>query len=150
MYHTIVKRLARKNFELVSQKDFEALLKDCVPDIHHRFGGQHALGGERHDKEALRRWFGRLGRLGANLKLTVNDVWVKGWPHNTTIITRWSATDTYPDGSPYTNRGVHIVKMRWGKITDIDAHEDSEAVAGMLRRRAEAGDKEGLAPQIVS
>ncbi len=67
MYHAIVKRIATKNFMRVNQKDFDALLKDCVPNIHHRFGGQHALGGERHDREALRRWFGRLGRLGPTL-----------------------------------------------------------------------------------
>jgi ketosteroid isomerase-like protein len=91
MYHAIVKRIARKNFERVNQKDFDALLKDCVPDVHHRFYGSHALGGERHDREALRRWFERLGRLGPGLTLTVRDVWVKGLPHDTTIIMRWSA-----------------------------------------------------------
>ena len=44
MYHTIVKRIATKNFERVNQHDYAAILKDCVPDIHHRFGGHHALG----------------------------------------------------------------------------------------------------------
>jgi hypothetical protein len=53
MYHAIVKQIARKNFERVNQKDFDALLKDCVPDVHHRFYGSHALSGERHDREAL-------------------------------------------------------------------------------------------------
>jgi hypothetical protein len=53
MYHAIVKRIARKNFERVNQKEFDALFKDCVPDIHHRFYGSHALSGERNDREAL-------------------------------------------------------------------------------------------------
>jgi ketosteroid isomerase-like protein len=150
MYHAIVKRMAKRIFERVNQKDIEALLKDCAPNVYHRFGGQHALGGERHDRETLRRWLGRLGRLAANLELTVHDVWVKGWPHDTVIIIRWSATDTLPDGSPYRNHGVHIVRMRWGKIVEIDANEDSEAVANMLRKRAEAGAEEAMAPQIVS
>ena len=92
MYHAIVKRIARKNFERINQKDFESLANDCAPNVQHRFGGNHALGGERHDREALRRWLGRLGRLGPDLKLTVHDVWVKGLPHNTIIIVRWSAT----------------------------------------------------------
>ncbi len=64
MYHAIVKRIARKNFLRVNQKDYDSLLKDCAPNVHHRFGGTHALGGERHDKEALGLWLGRLGRLG--------------------------------------------------------------------------------------
>lgn len=150
MYHAIVKRIAKKNFERVNQRNFDSLLKDCVPNIHHRFGGTHALGGERHDREALGRWLGRLARLGTKLHLTVTDIWVKGLPHNTTIIVRWTATDELPDGSRYHNHGVHIIKMRWGKITDIDANEDSQAVAESLKMRAAHGVAEATAPQIVS
>jgi ketosteroid isomerase-like protein len=150
MYHAIVKRIAKKNFERVNQRDFDSLLKDCAPNIHHRFGGTHALGGERHDREALARWLGRLGRLATKLHLTVNDIWVKGFPHDTTIIVRWTATDELPDGSAYHNHGVHIIKMRWGKITDIDANEDSQAVAESLKMRAAHGVVEATAPQIVS
>ena len=150
MYHAIVTRIAKKNFLRVNQKDFDALLKDCAPNIHHRFGGHHALGGERHDREALRRWFDRLGRLGPTLQITVHDVWVKGWPWDTTIIIRWSATQGMPDGSPYLNRGVHIVRMRWGKIVDIDANEDSQAVADSLKIWAAHGVEEALAEPIVS
>jgi ketosteroid isomerase-like protein len=150
MYHMIVKRIAAKNFLRVNQKDFDSLLRDCAPDIHHRFGGHHALGGERHDREALRRWFARLGRLGQHLTLQVRDIWVKGLPHDTTIIVRWSATDTLPDGSPYANQGVHIIKMRWGIVVDIDAHEDSQAVADNLRRQAALGVDEAAAAPILS
>ena len=151
MYHAVVKRIARKNFTRVNAKDFHAILKDCVPDVHHRFGGYHALGGERHDREALSQWFARLGRLGKHLTLSVDDVWVRGLPHNTTIIIRWSATDNIPDdGAPYRNRGVHVVKMRWGKIMDIDAHEDSQAVSEGLARQAALGIAEATAPPIVS
>jgi ketosteroid isomerase-like protein len=65
-------------------------------------------------------------------------------------VIRWSATDIFPDGSPYHNHSVHIIRMRWGKIVEIDAKEDSEAVANMPRKRAEAGVEEATAPQIVS
>ena len=150
MYHAIVKKIARKNFLRVNEKKSDELLADCAPNLHHRFGGDHALGGERHDREALRQWFGRLGRLGEHLTLTVQDIWVKGLPNDTTIIIRWSATDTLPDGSPYRNRGVHIVKMKWGKVVDIDAHEDSQAVAEGLAKQAAMGVAEATAPQIIS
>jgi len=70
---------------------------------------------------------------------------VKGLPHDTTIIIRWSATDILPDGLPYQNRGVHIVRMRWGKIVEIDAHEDSQAVAANLGIQAAMGVAEARA-----
>ena len=150
MYHAIVKLIAKKNFERVNQKDFEALVKDCVPGVHHRFYGSHALSGERYGREAVRRWFERLGRLAPGLILTVHDVWVKGLPHDTTIIMRWSAKDTLIDGSPYRNHGVHILKMRWFKIVDIDAYEDSQAVTENLKLQAAHGVREAAEPPIVS
>jgi ketosteroid isomerase-like protein len=150
MYHAIVKRIARRNFERVNDKDYDALLADCAPDVHHRFGGNHPLGGERHDRETLRRWFERLGRLGPGLTLKVHDVWVKGLPHNTTIIVRWTGTQTLPDGSPYENHGVHVIRMRWGKVVDIDAHEDSQVVAESMAVLAAHGVAEATADPIVS
>jgi ketosteroid isomerase-like protein len=150
MYHAIVKRIALQNFLRVNQKDYVPVLKDCSPDVHHRFGGHHALGGERHDRDALGRWFERLGRLAPTLQLTVHDVWVKGWPWNTTVIMRWSAVQDLPDGSPYDNHGVHIIRMRWGKVFDIDANEDSQLVAASLQIWAANGVKEALAGPILS
>jgi ketosteroid isomerase-like protein len=150
MYHAIVKRIAKGIFERVNQRDFNSLLKDCVPNVHHRFSGRHALGGERHDREALGRWLARLERLFPYMKLTVQDVWVKGLPHNTTVIVRWTNSDALPDGSRYENHGVHIVKMRWGKVVEIDANEDSQAVAEALQMRTSYGQEEASAPPIVS
>jgi ketosteroid isomerase-like protein len=150
MYHAIVKRIALQNLLRVNQKDYTPILKGCSPDIHHRFGGHHALGGERHDREALRRWFERLGRLAPTLQLTVHDVWVKGGPWNTTVIMRWSAVQDLPDGSPYNNHGVHIIRMRWGKVFDIDANEDSQLVAASLQIWAKYGVNEALADPILS
>ena len=150
VYHAIVKRIATRNFERVNEGDYEALLASCAPSIHHRFGGSHALGGERHDKEALRRWFQRLGRVGPDLTLVIRDVWVKGGPWNTYVIVRWDNHERLPDGSSYANHGVHVVRMKWFRIVDIDANEDSQAVADSMPIRAAAGIEEALAPPIVS
>jgi ketosteroid isomerase-like protein len=150
MYHSLVKRLAIRTFELVNAHDYDQIIASCAPDIHHRFGGNHALGGERHDTVALRAWFERLGRLVPNLRLEVRDVWVKGFPWDTTIVVRWVGAEAYPDGTPYSQHGVHIVKLRWGKCTAIDANEDSQAVAELLAARAAAGVVEASAAPIVS
>lgn len=150
MYHAIVKRTAVRNFRLVNEGNFEPLLAACAPDIHHRFGGDHALGGERHDRDALRRWFQRLKAIAPGLVLTVTDVWVSGGLWDTRIFVRWTGAETLPDASEYRNHGVHVIRMRWGKITEIDANEDSQAVAASMPIRAAHGASEALAAPIVS
>ncbi len=77
MYHAVIARIGRRNFERVNSHDYAAILKGCAPDIEHRFGGNHALGGIRHSREALGRWFARMGRVAPSLKLTVEDIWSK-------------------------------------------------------------------------
>ena len=109
MYHAIVKRIALQNFLRVNQKDYAPILKGCSPDVHHRFGGHHALGGERHDRDALGRWFERLGRLAPTLQLTVHNIWVKGWPSNTTVIMRWSAVQDLRMAHPITTTAFTLL-----------------------------------------
>ncbi|SFE92802.1 hypothetical protein [Blastococcus tunisiensis] len=46
-------------------------------------------------------------------------------------------------------RGVHIVRMRWGSIIQIDANEDSQAVTELLRELAAHGVDEAPPPAIV-
>ena len=150
MYHAIVKRIALQNFLHVNEKNYGPVLNGCTSDVHHRFGGTHALGGERHSREGLKLWFERMGRLFATLHLTVHDVWVKGWPWATTVVMRWSATQDLPDRSPYNNHGVHIIRMRWGKVFEIDANEDSQLVATSLELLAASGVNEALAAPILS
>jgi hypothetical protein len=55
-----------------------------------------------------------------------------------------------PDGSPYNNHAVHIIRMRWGKVTDIDANEDSQLVAASLQIIAAHGVEEALAAPILN
>lgn len=69
---------------------------------------------------------------------------------DTVIIMRWEATATNSDGSPYQNHGVHIIRMRWGKVVDIDANEDSQAVAESLLIQSRNGIPEAIAEPITS
>ena len=78
MFHAVFERQARRTFELVNQHDYDSVLASATPDIHHRFSGDHALAGDRHDAVHLRLWFERLHRLMPGLTLTVTDVWVAG------------------------------------------------------------------------
>ena len=130
LYSYAVERLIRRSFEHVNNHNYDELLKPVASNVHHRFGGAHSIGGERHDKEAMRRWLERVGRVFPNLHIKVNDIWVKGGPWHTTVFVQWDATATLLNGdSSYFNRGFHVITMRWGKVYSLDVFEDSQEVA---------------------
>jgi len=86
LYSYFVEKPIRQSFDHVNNHRWDELLKAVAPNIHHRFAGAHSIGGERHDKETLRRWFERVGRVLPSLHLKVNNIWVKGWPSHTTVL----------------------------------------------------------------
>ena len=150
LYSFIVKKRIRQSFEHVNNHRWDELLGSIAPTVHHRFLGTHAIGGERHDRETLRRWFERLGRVLPDLQLKINDVWVKGWPWNTTVFVQWDGTATLLNGGPYVQHAVHVITLRWGKIHALDVFEDSQEVARALAVQAATGLEEAAAEPIVS
>jgi len=155
LYSYFVEKSIRQSFDHVNSHRWDEAVKAVAPHVHHRVSGAHALGGDRHDKEALRRWFERLGRVLPTLHLTVNHIWVKGWPWHTTVFAQWDGTATLLNGdASYVNRGLHVFTLRWGRVYALEEFQDSQAAARALAAQAGAGLKEGLkeavAEQIVS
>lgn len=151
LYSHFVEKSIRQSFDHVNNHRWDEVVKAVVPQVHHRLSGAHALGGERHDKEALRRWFERLGRVFPTLHLTVGNIWVKGWPWHTTVFAEWDASATLlSGGSSYTNRGLHVFTLRWGRVYALEEFFDSEAAARALAAQATAGLKEAVADPIAS
>jgi ketosteroid isomerase-like protein len=150
IYSSIVKKRIRQSFDQVNSHSWDALMTSIAPDVDHRFGGAHAIGGERHDRDTLRCWFERLARVLPNLQLTINDIWVKGWPWHTMVFVQWDGTATLLDGGPYFQHAIHVITLKWGKIHALDVFEDSQEVARALDIQAGAGLDEAVAPQLVS
>jgi hypothetical protein len=76
---------------------------------------------------------------------------VAGWPNNTTVTAQWDAHASLADGGePYRNRGVHIVRLRWFKIVDMDVYQDTQILRAALDRQAAAGIDEATAAEITS
>lgn len=150
LYSYIVKKEIRKTFDHVNNHRWDEAVKAAAPHVHHRVSGIHALAGERHSKEALRRWFERLGRVLPDLRIKVNNVWVKGWPWHTTVFAQWDGTATLLNGDPYVNRGLHVFTLRWGRLHALEEFQDSQAAAHALTAQAAAGLKEAGAEPIVS
>ena len=151
LYQAIVKHRIRAAFDQVNGHRWDELMTSITPAVHHRFGGVHAIGGERHDRATLRLWFERLARVLPNLQLTINDIWVKGPPWHTTVFVQWDGTATLLNGDrSYFNRGLHVITLRWGKIAALDVFEDSQEVARGLAAQAATGLDEASAEPIVS
>ena len=63
MYHLMIKRLARRNFQRLTAGDWEPILEDLALDVHHVYAGQNAVGGVRTSRADVRLWFERVYRL---------------------------------------------------------------------------------------
>jgi ketosteroid isomerase-like protein len=145
----LVRRRLTATFADIGRRDVGRLLQGLAPDVHHRFAGEHALGGERHSRESVGRWFDRLFRLYPSLTFTLHRVLVSGWPWDLTATVEWTARAVPQQGPAYVNVGAHVIRIQRGRVTHIHAYEDSAAVLQALRVMAAAGIAEASAEPIT-
>lgn len=150
LYSYIVKKKIRQTFDHVNNHQWEEAMADVAPNIHHRVSGDHALAGERHDKASLLQWFERLGKVQPKLQIKVDNIWVNGWPGNTTVFVQWVGTSTLLNGDAYMNRGLHVFTLRWGKVYSLEEYQDSQVAANALLAQSKAEIKEAAAEKILS
>ncbi|MBZ0310416.1 MAG: nuclear transport factor 2 family protein [Anaerolineae bacterium] len=149
MYHRIVGRMIRQNYAQLNQGNYTAIIQTFHPQMDHSFAGDHALSGTRHRSETIQAWYARLYRLFNGLHLQIQDTVIQGMPWNTKVVVRAAINVTLPDGQPYTNELVQMITLRWGKITRMSLHEDTQKLADTLRAMAAAGIQEAAAAPIA-
>jgi ketosteroid isomerase-like protein len=149
MYKTIARRRARQVFDAISQGDIDTALDDVATNVHHVFPGDNAVGGERHSRAAMRRWFERVYRLFPDLQLEVHRIAVKGPPWDMFVSIEWTDNATPKDGVTYENEGAHWIRLRWGKATYIHAYTDTEKITAVCDRLAASGLEEAAAEPIT-
>ena len=150
MYKAIARRKARGVFESLSRGDWKAAIDDVADDVHHVFPGDNAIGGERHSKQAMERWFERVYRLIPDLQFEVREIAVKGWPWDMKVAVEWADHGHASDGVPYENEGAHWIRLRRRKAVYIHAYLDAEKVTEICRRLAEDGVEEAAAAPITA
>jgi ketosteroid isomerase-like protein len=148
MYHAIVRRRTADMFRRLGRGDWRSIVKSFADDVHHVFPGDHPLGGERHTREAVSRWFDRLGRLFPGHDFEVHKVVSGGWPWSTWVAVQWSAELRPQEGAPYRNDGAHWIHLRWGKVAYFHAYLDTERVAAACREMADRGVEEAATEPI--
>lgn len=149
MYHAIVKRQLRRAFRDLGRGNYETILAGMAPRFEHVFFGEHPLGGTRHTGGAYRLWFERLARLFPGLGFEIRNIIVNGWPWNTVAAVEWVDRLTTRDGQPQQNVGVHIIRMRWTKVTEIRIYCDNQRLAAICERQAQLGVAEATAMFIT-
>jgi ketosteroid isomerase-like protein len=132
MYHRIVQGIVRQGFRELSEGNFEHVVQQFAPEVIFSFMGDHALGGERRGQEETRAWFQKLHGFFPDLTLNPFEIVVVGLPWNTMVRVRFTLQATLPGGVSYTNAGVQVLHLRWGKITEDRIYEDTEKLVCAL------------------
>ena len=149
MYQAIVRRRTARVFDRLSRGEWDAIVADLAPDVHHVFPGDHPLGGERHHRDAALRWFERLGRLFPGHDFEVHRVISSGWPWSTWVAVEWTAHLRPQQGTAYENHGAHWIHLRWGTCTAFHAYLDTQRIADACHTMAAAGIAEAGAPPLT-
>jgi ketosteroid isomerase-like protein len=146
MFRAIVASRVRAAWAALQARRPEVVLDGLAAQFSHHFTGDHALGGTRTARDSQARWFARLFTILPDIEFTVRDVLVTGWPWRTRAI---AIVDVrLPSAPSYTNTVVQLIELRWGKITRIENHEDTQALAALLVDRARDGAAEAAAGPI--
>src|ERR1700694_4037188 len=78
----------------------------------------------------------------------MHSIAASGGPWDTTVVVEWTDRATPADGKDYVNSGVHVIRMRWGKVESIHAYLDTQVLVDALTRRAANRIKKEKAPPI--
>ncbi|MQY03580.1 nuclear transport factor 2 family protein [Actinomadura macrotermitis] len=147
MYKAIVARRVRTAWDHLNDRDIEYVLTMFAPSFTHRFAGENAMGGTRDRIDSQRRWFERLFRLLADIRFTVDDVLVGGWPWRTRVVALLRTSGTAA-GQPFRNEFAQTIELRWGRITRVNVVEDTEKMAEIMGRLIAGGVEEAAAAPI--
>ena len=149
MYHAIVKRRLLNSFAALNRGDYQVITRQFAKDAVHWFSGtDHPFAGTRRTLPAIHAWYDRLARLMPNLKFQIEHAAIAGWPWNTVGMLSWSDTLHDREGKAYANRGVHLIRIKWGKVVELQVYCDTEYLKGYFQALSRQGVEEASAPPI--
>ena len=146
-YKIILRKKIIDGFAEFSKGNYKPLLALYAEDVHQKFEGDHALGGERFSKDKVEQWFQRFVRLIPS-EFTVTDVIVQGMPWNTVAIVEFQDRVAAEGVQPYVNNGIMNAKIVWGKAKDVHIYVDTQKIINALHTLKANGIAEAGAPPI--
>jgi ketosteroid isomerase-like protein len=149
VYHFFVRRHLRRIFERLNAGDFAFVTRQFHPRAEHWFAGQHALSGRRTSASLIREWYRRLPAVFPGIRFDVQKLVVAGSPWNTEVAVEWVDEARDREGRPLPNRGVFILRLRWGKAIQFRVYCDTAQIEKNLAILASQGVAEATAAPIV-
>ena len=104
--------------------------------------------GRRRGRAEIAAWYARLGRLLPDLRFTLHRITVSGPPWRTLAVIEWREQNSATDGVLTRANGVHVVELRWGRMTRLTILPDTAALQATLERIAAKGVAEAAAAPI--
>lgn len=148
IYQAIVARKLRKTFDALNRGDYAPVLNAFGSPVEHTFFGDHALAGSRHNMDSVVRWYDRLQIVFPDLHFDIEAIAITGMPWNTTAMIEWRDSFTLRDGSKRGNQGVHVMRIRWGRVVSLHIYCDTQVLASVLGELERQGVKEAGLPAI--
>jgi ketosteroid isomerase-like protein len=145
MYHWFVARKTKGILERLGQSE-AAFIAASTNDVEFTYPGSHALAGTSRGKDEVRAWFKRYFRCFPALRWDVKDVVVNGTPWGLTVVSaQWSVHGTLENGYLFENEGLHMIRVKRGKLVSVRVYLDTQKSAAALRSLAESGVNEAQA-----
>lgn len=145
----IVRRNLRKSFEAINEGNYAAIVRQFKPEAsEHWFSGTHALAGRRDTMAEIQQWYDRLAAVFPTLRFEITKMVVGGWPWDTVAMIEWIDHVSDRDGNKFSNQGVHVIRLRWAKVTELHVYCDTQLLADICRRIAGQGLPDAAAEPI--
>jgi ketosteroid isomerase-like protein len=139
MYKRIVRRKVVQTFEAVSRQDPAPMLASLAGRFTYRFAGTNALSGVRTTRDEISAWWARIFELFPGARFEVRDVVVAGPPWRTTVATHVLLCAPRAGTEDYRNEFMQLLRLRWGRVTEILTLEDTQRCQGELDAMAASG-----------
>lgn len=149
MYHRIVKRSIVALFAAINRGDPAPVVAAFADRAEHEMLGTHALSGRRTSRRAIAAWYARLFRLLPDIRFQLGRIDLCGPPWATRATIEWIETNSGTDGVVTSAAGMHLVHLRWGRITRLLILTDTAKLEATLQRIAAKGTAEALAAPIT-
>lgn len=148
IYRGIVERKLRRAFEALNRGDHAPVLAAFGAPVEHVFFGDHALGGSRHTMSSIAPWYRRLKTLLPDLHFDIQSLAVRGLPWSTVAMVEWRDRFTLRDGSKRCNQGVHVLRLKWGKVVSLRVYCDTQVLASVMHELQSQGVADAGLPPI--